>query len=109
VTDLADFPEIDRALDAIDEDTGARLIWERFPDVRPPHPHRIPERWRALAPPAETALRRLRETSVEDWETFLTGECAAQDAVRSRQGDLEEADRLMEGYFDGWPDEDAPQ
>jgi hypothetical protein len=68
------FPEIRRAFDAIDADSGGYLIGTAYPGELDPKRFMVPAAWSHLCAPAEAALKRLREISEEDWRNFVIGE-----------------------------------
>jgi hypothetical protein len=103
-------PELRRAFEAIERDSGGHLVGTVYPGT-PIDMKRfeVPDAWTSLCEPADAGLKRLREHSDEDWQTFVFGEFESAEALRERQGDLDAASQILNGYFDSWPAEDAPQ
>jgi hypothetical protein len=103
------FPNIRAAFEAIERDGGAHLIGMIYPGAPVDFTaFDVPGEWMPLLAPAEIGIARLRAASGQDFETFVAGGCSEQDAIRDRQGDLSEAQRLLNDFFNGWPMEDAP-
>lgn len=106
---LSTFPQLHRAFKEIECDNGAHLIGTVYPgEPIDLDSFTVPEAWAPLLVPAEAALARLTAGGDADWVDFVLGEFTDSEGIRARQGDLEEARKLLNDWFDGWPVEDAP-
>lgn len=98
------FPQLHRALKEIECDNGAHLIGTVYPgEPIELDSFTVPAAWAHLAAPAEAALARLTAGGDADWVDFVLGEFTDSERIRARQGDLEEARKLLNDWFDGWP------
>lgn len=106
--DRSNFPEVTAAFAEIECDNGGNLIGTFYPgEVISLTCFTVPPAWERLLKPAEAGLSRLRLTSEEDWQEFVCGEVGAADAIQERQGDLNDARRLLDDFFNGFPDKDG--
>lgn len=100
------FPQLHAAFKEIECDNGGHLIGTVYPgEPIDLETFTVPEAWAPLLAPAEAALARLRDAGDEDLNTFVVGEMSESERIRERQGDLEEARRVLNDFFDGWPAE----
>ena len=101
-------PAICAAFRLIEEDNGGDLIGTVYPgEPINLDGFEIPDAFAHLVVPAEAGLARLRAMGDDfdsDWHSVVCGEVTDADFLRARQGDLDEAQRLMVSYFDGWPE-----
>jgi hypothetical protein len=97
------FPEIRLAFAEIEMDSGGHLIGTVYPgDPLNLNEFDIPNSCEHLCAPAEIGLKRLRSHSEEEWSTFICGDVDIAEEIISRQGDFEEANTLLNLYFDGF-------
>lgn len=101
-------PALHAAFQLIEVDNGAHLIGTVYPgDKIDLDQFEVPEPWAHLVAPAEAGLARLQAAGPDDWQTFLIGEQSDQDAIRARQGDLDEAHKLLNDWFEAWPEDSS--
>lgn len=99
-------PALLAAFQLIEVDNGAHLIGTVYPGEKIElDQFEVPDAWQHLIAPAETGLSRLQAAGPDDWQTFLIGCETEQDAIRRRQGDLDEAHQLINAWFDAWPED----
>jgi hypothetical protein len=102
------YPRVRDAFEAIECDSGGHLIGRVYPgkaiDFGRFH---VPLEWEHLVPGAERGLHHLVAGSEALWETFVIGDQDEADEIEKQHG-LAEARLLLDGYFNGWPEEDAP-
>lgn len=96
-------PALTAAMRLIECDNGGHLIGTVYPGPRINlDQFEIPERWEHFIAPAEAGLARLREQNPADWENVIIGEYSEMKAIILRQGDLYEAEEILQGFFDAW-------
>lgn len=105
VTELS-HPEVVRARREIEIDNGGHLIGTVYPGEKIDlEAFEVPLAWESLLKPAELGLFALRMASPEDWKIFLIGDEVAATAIEHRRGDLGEARKLLDDWFNGFDDE----
>lgn len=96
-------PALAAAMRLIETDNGGHLIGTVYPGKRINlDEFEIPQRWEHFIAPAEVGLARLRAENPADWENVIIGEYSEMKAIILRQGDLYEAEEILQGYFDAW-------
>jgi hypothetical protein len=101
--DINSHPNLAAALRLIEEDNGGHLIGTVYPGTRIDLSNfHIPTAWEHLVAPAEVGLTRLRTETPADWDIFIIGEYSEMKSITLRQGDLYEAEQLLQAFFDAW-------
>lgn len=103
IVNSSTFPNLHAAFKEIECDNGAHLIGTVYPgEPIDLDAFVVPEPWAHLLELAEAGLARLRAGGDADWVDFVIGELSESERIRERQGDLEEARKLLNDFFDGW-------
>jgi hypothetical protein len=108
IVNRENYPRVRDAFDLIECDSGGHLIGRVYPGKTIDFGRfEVPEAWAHLVPGAEQKLAHLIAGSETLWETFVTGEQTEAERIE-KAFDLAEARILLDGYFNGWPEEDTP-
>lgn len=103
VVTAKNFPQVWAAFRLIQIDSGAHLIGTVYPgDPINLELFEVPDECTHLLTQAEAALDRLLRSSQEEWEEFVMGDYDTAAHIKYRQGDLEEAQQLLNKFFDCW-------
>lgn len=66
----------------------------------------VPPEYACLVEAAEAGLARLYSEDIEAWLGFIFADTPKAEETRKLRGDLDEAERLLSGHFNGWHTKD---
>lgn len=67
----------------------------------------VPPEYSCLLDAAEAGLARLYREDIDAWLGFIFADTPKAEETRKLRGDLDEAERLLSGHFNGWHGTDS--